>query len=708
MPAAPQGLFHYPGINQILSGTFTLSHGVTPSSAIVKINPETNFAVPSGTMSITYGNQRPIEFPDCSIDMSSLQRDGSGQVWSIRIQDRRWKWKFGEIYGRYNGLNPDGRVDVNTDKTPQELATLLLQAMGETNFDVSDLPNKTRPYVDWLGDNPAEQLESLVESLGCRVVLGTDNRVRICLLGNGSPLPPGSVLSGGFSFDPPDIPDELKLICAPTQFQARVILEAVGLDTDGQVKLLKDLSYNPANANATQTLTFTDAALGGTYTLTLMGSQTSPIAYNASAAAIQAELELITGPGNVTVTGTDPFTITFVGTLANTPVATMSVDSSSLVGASGNVTLTKPGLSGQGEPFGWIKEYPETLPGLIGTDTISAQIRSLALKTVYRWYRIKEMATGDLNVPGYGPIKDIKQILPLQSDLLDTESGIASLGERYPRPMHAQVTGRFYSNVGDPATFVNRPEGTPYPGEFSIDEERGIVEFSQPVYQIVTADTDIYATDLVTILVRSGSFCYMPAQLMLECVFNVHDEKTNQAVVHTETRRLTNGKNRTKPKTIRRNDLNLTIRTQYKPLVNAPVSITDVRTFLDATLPPTPLQLRGTIDNRKGTGLAGPGGIIDAGLDGKVSYYLDAEQEIYSPKNPRTSSSYHYPEIRNISPDGRIQQVTWSVGPNGATTKASENSEHKLTTPSYAERRRTAIAEQRRIELAAGKKAEPA
>ena len=73
-------------------------------------------------------------------------------------------------------------------------------------------------------------------------------------------------------------------------------------------------------ANAVQTLTITGTPTGGTFRLSFMGIKTAPIAFNASAFAVQAALEAIisigTGGvvcGGVALPGT-PVTITFSGT----------------------------------------------------------------------------------------------------------------------------------------------------------------------------------------------------------------------------------------------------------------------------------------------------------------------------------------------------------------------------------------------------------
>lgn len=69
------------------------------------------------------------------------------------------------------------------------------------------------------------------------------------------------------------------------------------------------------------------ATEGGTgltsFTLTYAGQTTSSITQGASAAAVQAALIALSNlaPGDVVVTGTGPYTLTFGGTLAGTDVA---------------------------------------------------------------------------------------------------------------------------------------------------------------------------------------------------------------------------------------------------------------------------------------------------------------------------------------------------------------------------------------------------
>lgn len=91
-----------------------------------------------------------------------------------------------------------------------------------------------------------------------------------------------------------------------------------------------------------QTATITGGPTGGTFTLTVEGSTTGGIAFNATAAAVQAALEALPGvdPGDITVTGATggPYTLTFNTGGGN--VAAMTASGASLTGGtSPSVTI---------------------------------------------------------------------------------------------------------------------------------------------------------------------------------------------------------------------------------------------------------------------------------------------------------------------------------------------------------------------------------
>ena len=109
--------------------------------------------------------------------------------------------------------------------------------------------------------------------------------------------------------------------------------------------------------NEVQTVTVTGTPTGGTFTLTFGGQTTAGIAFNATAAAVDAALEALSsvGAGDVAVTGAagGPYTVTFTGALAGTDVGAITADGSGLTGGttpSVTVATTTAGVqTGVGE-----------------------------------------------------------------------------------------------------------------------------------------------------------------------------------------------------------------------------------------------------------------------------------------------------------------------------------------------------------------------
>ncbi len=95
-----------------------------------------------------------------------------------------------------------------------------------------------------------------------------------------------------------------------------------------------------------QTVTITGAPTGGTFTLTFGANTTGAIAYNASAATVQAALVALAsiGAGNVTVTGSagGPWTVEFTGSLGFASQAALTKNAAGLTGGtSPNVAIVE-------------------------------------------------------------------------------------------------------------------------------------------------------------------------------------------------------------------------------------------------------------------------------------------------------------------------------------------------------------------------------
>lgn len=110
-----------------------------------------------------------------------------------------------------------------------------------------------------------------------------------------------------------------------------------------------------AGANEVQTVTITGTPTGGTFTLSAFGATTAAIAFNASAAAVQAALEAIStiGTGNVLAAGGplpgSGVTLTFQGALAQQDLPQLTIGTNALTGGASptpSVATTTPGRSG--------------------------------------------------------------------------------------------------------------------------------------------------------------------------------------------------------------------------------------------------------------------------------------------------------------------------------------------------------------------------
>lgn len=249
--SAPQGLAHFGGITSLLSASYTLTHGITPGVCTLYVPPQPGMIFRSSPLVFTYG-PTTITFLDCILDRIAAEHGNDGKtIWALHIFDRRWKWKFaGRISGYYNVRRGGEKIVDGTEATPQQLARLCLEAMGETRFDVSRIPDKARPEIDWDYTLPADALARLCDTLGCRVVLRLNGSVSIELAGVGNALPVGGdVLAESMEADPSEWPDSLVFTAGRTRYQHNFRLEAVGRDKDNVIKPIDDLSYIPTKAN---------------------------------------------------------------------------------------------------------------------------------------------------------------------------------------------------------------------------------------------------------------------------------------------------------------------------------------------------------------------------------------------------------------------------------------------------------------------------
>lgn len=236
----------YPGLERPISLRYTAQHGFVPGVIEIRCGPQLNLPALVGPVFFTDDNNT-VTLYDCKLDSAGIEISSNGHVERIRLFDRRWRWnRFGEISGTYNIRNPDDSIVIGTEKSPQELAILAFQALGETNFDVSELPNDAndRPFVNWECFTPQYVLDWLCRRAGCDLAPDWHaNTMRIVRLGQGGLLPSELRQTVNFGLDVGETPDVIKICAGYELHQNRFELEAVGLETYGTWNNLDNLSY---------------------------------------------------------------------------------------------------------------------------------------------------------------------------------------------------------------------------------------------------------------------------------------------------------------------------------------------------------------------------------------------------------------------------------------------------------------------------------
>jgi hypothetical protein len=105
---------------------------------------------------------------------------------------------------------------------------------------------------------------------------------------------------------------------------------------------IEEIEQGVAAVNEQQTITLEPTVSGGTFTLTYDGQTTANIAWNANAAAVTSALEALSniGVGDVSVSGTGPWIVTFQGTFAGADVDLMTADGALLTGPSHTISVS--------------------------------------------------------------------------------------------------------------------------------------------------------------------------------------------------------------------------------------------------------------------------------------------------------------------------------------------------------------------------------
>ena len=274
---------------------------------------------------------------------------------------------------------------------------------------------------------------------------------------------------------------------------------------------------------------------------------------------------------------------------------------------------------------------------------VPEQFRPLAFETVWKWYKIRP----DFALPDGTQVDDIKEVLPLLGQQVETYEN--DEGDEVPRQpwvygVYSPLRARIKAAVDEPQERLTNQPKSIYTGGFSVDAERGIVMFSEPVLRITKEKESGTAPGV-------GSMFNYPAQIRLRIAINYNPKGFEgwQRAEYFANQQPTGATTST---------------------VNS-----WVRYILDETIERNVYydfeasQLR---DNKTEN-------------EAKAQKVWDTAVAEYASLTNASSASYA--GIVPIGCDGAITQVTWDIGESGAKTRISRNREETFITPSYSERR---------------------
>ncbi len=304
---------------------------------------------------------------------------------------------------------------------------------------------------------------------------------------------------------------------------------------------------------------------------------------------------------------------------------------------------------------GWEKE-PSTFPNLRFANATVDQQTALrnAIATVWRWFRIYlDDGSHALNLPpelGLPPVTDRKQVLPISSDLVQTEKvdGVVRRKQAKVFGLYVKGTAGEKFNSDEEPNLLTTPrsytqlttnkKNIPYLGDFTINEQFGIVEFPVQVLRWLRA---------------GGASEWQAPELYLQCSFNLQDLKTGAQW-----------------------------RYAYNFDTGAPQFNTGAE-MIPATDQLQSQQYQIISPERREPVWLHVIGREPSDLDEDANKIALAAMSRY--QNVVTGDAA-YAGLLRINPDGAIRQVTWEVGPSGAMTRASRNCETAPHVPKFRER----------------------
>lgn len=237
-----------------LSCSYSRSWGMAPGIAQITTGPEFSADQRDGDLVFYFQGSVFLRLPGCRLVRPSLVGGpNNAPEQRFEVLDRSWKWQFGiRAYGDFNKVRPDGVV--LRPASPRDLVFELWGLLGEVGVDCSALPTEPRPRVVWDAADPAIEIEKLCAAYGCVPFLDPfTNKATVAKIGEGEGPPNRRHVNRTDSRIVKPAPDVLRAVGGIALFQQPLQLGlALALEADGSYKILSLCSYMPKLPDFTQ------------------------------------------------------------------------------------------------------------------------------------------------------------------------------------------------------------------------------------------------------------------------------------------------------------------------------------------------------------------------------------------------------------------------------------------------------------------------
>lgn len=232
--------------------SFTLSLGPSPNTTVIKTAGIVGFP-DQGYLYLETDDGGISIGPLAAIDRN-VERSEEGTFTNVTLADRRILWQFGRISGIYNrkyGSSGTGSDSEDKDKTLTELLALCLSKYNlSSSVQYYSVPQEY-PYVEWENENPASMIQSLCDAYGLAISLTNYGNVILAPKNHNRQWPSGfAVITGDGESNPIFTPRSIIIVgnrvVHETWFPNEEFV-CVGLEIDGTLKEISDLSYTPGD-----------------------------------------------------------------------------------------------------------------------------------------------------------------------------------------------------------------------------------------------------------------------------------------------------------------------------------------------------------------------------------------------------------------------------------------------------------------------------